>query len=59
MGLGAEWVSKKAREKVIFKLDFEGPKKMRQLEGVVSTRFPGRRSSMNKGIKIRECGVYH
>lgn len=27
MGMGAEWVSKKAREKVIFKLDFEGQKK--------------------------------
>lgn len=44
----------KAREEVIFKVDL-GQIKMCLLEGVVRARFSGR-SSMNKGIRIWECG---
>ena len=40
------------RKEVIFKLDFEEQIKMCQLEEAVRARFPGRRSSMNKGKKL-------
>lgn len=59
LGAGNIVGSEKAREKMVFKLGFEGQIKVCQLEGVVSTRFPGGRSSMNKGIKVWVCGLYH
>lgn len=58
MELGAKWVNENCREEMTFKLDFERQIKMCPLEGVVRARFPGRGSSMNRGINIHECGVY-
>lgn len=59
LDMRTKWVNENCREEMIFKLDFERQIKMCQLEGVVRAIFPGRKSSMNKGIEIQEYGVYH